>query len=88
MTISRAQQIDLSVTPYYHCINRCVRLAFLCGEDRATGKSYEYRREWIASKIKDLSEIFAIDIAAYAVMHNHYHIVFRVDQETAESWNV
>ncbi len=38
MTISCAQQIDLSVTPYYHCINHCVRRAFFCGEDRATGK--------------------------------------------------
>ena len=87
MTISRAQQIDYSVTPYYHCINRCVRRAFLCGEDRATGKNYEHRREWIASKIKGLSEVFAIDVAAYAVMHNHYHIVLRVDQGTAELWN-
>ena len=87
MTISRSRQIDISVTPYYHCVNRCVRRAFLCGEDRATGKNYEHRREWIASKIKDLSEVFAIDVAAYAVMHNHYHIVLRVDQATAESWN-
>jgi len=87
MTISRAQQIDLSVTPYYHCINRCVRRAFLCGEDKHTGQSYEHRRGWISDNIKSLSKVFAIDVAAYAVMNNHYHIVLRVDQETAEQWN-
>ena len=86
MTIARAQQIDLSVTPYYHCINRCVRRAFLCGVDDQTGISYEHRRGWISDKIKALSETFAIDVAAYAVMSNHYHIVLRVDQEQAESW--
>ncbi len=87
MTISRAQQIDLSVTPYYHCINRCVRRAFLCGEDKHTGQSYEHRRGWIADKIKTLSFVFAIDVAAYAVMNNHYHIVLRVDQEGAKQWS-
>ena len=87
MTISRSQQIDLSVTPYYHCINRCVRRAFLCGEDKQSGQSYEHRRGWIADKIKSLSSTFAIDVAAYAVMNNHYHIVLRVDQECAEQWS-
>lgn len=87
MTISRAQQIDLSVTPYYHCINRCVRRAFLCGEDNLTGKSYEHRRGWISDKIKSLAEMFSIDVAAYAIMSNHYHIVLRVDKERAEQWN-
>jgi len=87
MTMPRKQQIDLCVTPYYHCVNRCVRCAFLCGEDKLSGQSYEHRRGWIADKIKDLSETFAIDVAAYAVMSNHYHIVLRVDQERAESWS-
>ena len=81
MTIARSQQIDLSVTPYYHCVNRCVRRAFLCGEDSLTGNSYEHRREWIADKIKSLSGVFAIDVAAYAVMSNHYHVVLQVDQK-------
>jgi len=54
--------------------------------DDQTGISYEHRRGWISDKIKALSETFAIDVAAYAVMSNHYHIVLRVDQEQAESW--
>ena len=87
MTISRKQQIDLSVTPYYHCVNRCVRRAFLCGKDIQTGTNYEHRRSWISDKIKHLAEVFAIDVAAYAVMSNHYHVVLRVGEEKAKSWS-
>jgi len=47
MTQSRQSQISLSDTPYYHCISRCVRRAYLCGEDKYTEKSFEHRRQWI-----------------------------------------
>ncbi|MCK5905480.1 MAG: transposase [Gammaproteobacteria bacterium] len=87
MTTARSQQIDIETTPYYHVINRCVRRAFLCGEDQLTGQNYEHRRGWIVDKIKSLSSIFAMDICAFAVMSNHYHIVLRVDKELAESWS-
>jgi REP element-mobilizing transposase RayT len=35
-----------------------------------------------------LSAIFSIDVAAYAVMNNHYHLVLRVDAERARDWSV
>ena len=33
-----------------------------------------------------LEAVFAIDIAAFAVMLNHLHMVLRVDIETANRW--
>ncbi|MEW8657331.1 MAG: transposase [Candidatus Thiodiazotropha endolucinida] len=83
----RKVQVSLETTPYYHCVSRCVRRAFLCGEDSHTGKSYEHRRQWIVDRIKQLAEIFAIDICAYAVMSNHYHIILHVDAEKATGWS-
>ena len=85
MTAARRTLIDPESTPFYHIINRCVRRAFLCGEDKLTGKSFEHRRGWIVDKIKALSTIFCIDICAYAVMNNHYHLVLKIDTDKAKS---
>ncbi len=67
MTSARKKLIDANTTPFYHVISRYVRRAFLCDEDKLTGRSYEHRRGWIVDKIKALSTIFCIDICAYAL---------------------
>jgi len=87
MTQARRHQISLADTPYYHCINRCVRRAFLCGEDQVTGNSYEHRKQWIVDRLKGLSLVFGIDICAYAIMSNHYHVVLRVKPVVAGGWD-
>jgi len=87
MTRPRATQVSLADTPYYHCVARCVRRAFLCGFDEFSGQNYEHRREWIVTKLKSLSTIFSIDICAYAVMSNHYHVILHVDADQAAAWS-
>jgi REP element-mobilizing transposase RayT len=87
MTRARNQLISLETTPYYHCVSRCVRRAFLWGEDSLTGKNYEHRKVWVTARLRELAEVFAIDICAYAVMSNHYHLVLRVDVRQAEAWD-
>jgi hypothetical protein len=86
MPRAREQIVDVSVTPYYHCMSRCVRRAFLCGEDPYTGKSYEHRKAWVRERLRALTALFAIDVCAYAVMSNHLHVVVRVVVDRAAGW--
>ena len=79
----------------YYCVARCVRRAFLCGSDAATGTNFEHRRGWIRARLEELAGIFAIDVCGYAVMGNEFHVILRTrpdvaaarsDQEVAEQW--
>ncbi|MDP2505505.1 transposase [Oceanobacter sp. 3_MG-2023] len=83
----RKQQVSIEATPYYHCVSRCVRRAYLCGTDSVSGQSYEHRRGWLEERILALPQIFAIQVAAYAVMSNHYHVVLFIDTRQAQAWS-
>ncbi len=82
----RAQQVSLEATAYYHCMSRCVRRAFLCGHDRLTGKRFDHRRRWLVERMKELAGIFAIDICAYGLMSNHFHVILHLDPARARAW--
>jgi REP element-mobilizing transposase RayT len=70
-----------------HCINRCVRRAFLCGQDEFTGKDYEHRREFIRDRLKFLAGVMGIEVLGYAVMSNHFHCVLRSRHDVVVTWS-
>ena len=43
MAIARAQLVDTSLTPWYHCVTRCVRKAFVLGEGDNN------RKDWLTN---------------------------------------
>ena len=86
MTVARCRQVSVETTPYYHVIGRCVRRAFLCGVDPASGEDFEHRRQWVIERLELLCSVFAVELCSFAVMHNHYHLVVRLAPSKADSW--
>ena len=87
MTLPRKSLISLADTPFYHCVSRCVRRAFLCGVDHYSARSYEHRRDWLEYKLLSTADVFAIKLCSYAVMSNHYHVVLHVRSDMAQDWS-
>jgi REP element-mobilizing transposase RayT len=80
MRLPRERQFDPANPPWLHCISRCVRRAFLCGDD------FEHRRAWIERRLKLLSQCCAVEVGAYAIMANHLHVVLRPRPEQTTTW--
>jgi REP element-mobilizing transposase RayT len=87
MTQSRETIVSVADTPYYHCVSRCVRRAFLCGQDHYSGKDYEHRRQWLEERLHHTAKAFAIKLCAYAVMSNHYHVVLHLRPDISTAWS-
>ena len=79
MGYPRSHLVDLVSPGAYHCVSRCVRRAFLCGQDKESGQDFEHRRQWLEDRIHKQTSAFAISVYAYAVMSNHVHLVLQVD---------
>jgi REP element-mobilizing transposase RayT len=78
--------IDPSEVQVVHTISRCVRRAFLCGEDPVGGESYEHRRKWIRDRLEFLASVFGVDCLTYALMSNHIHLVLRSRPDVVAAW--
>ena len=87
MTYARSILAPSGLPGTYHCVSRCVRRAWLCGEDRESGRSYAHRRQWVEDSIGELVEIFSVAVWGYAVMSNHLHVVVEVIPQAAAEWS-
>ena len=84
---ARGEVIDPAEVQVVHCLQRCVRRAFLCGDDPITGQSFEHRREWIRQRLEFLASVFAVDCLTYTVMSNHIHLVLRSRPDVVATWS-
>lgn len=80
----RSDQFRSNEIAIVHCVQRCVRRAYLTGIDEVSGNDYSFRREWIRRRLEALASVFAIDILTYAILSNHLHVILRSRPDVLE----
>lgn len=85
--LARGEYLNPSEMQVIHAVQRCVRRAFLCGEDQFTGKSFEHRRAWIRERMEFLASVFGVDCLTYTVLSNHLHVVLRSRPDVVVTWS-
>ena len=87
MATPRHKLVDQERPCAYHLASRCVRRAWLCGRDKHTGRDYSHRKSWLLERLLLLARCFAVEVYAYAVMSNHFHIVVHYDPNACLAWS-
>lgn len=83
----RSEIFSASEVCICHCIQRCVRGAWLAGVDEQTGKDYSYRKEWIRRRLEALASTLGVDVLTYAIMSNHIHVILRNRPDVVATWS-
>ena len=81
MGYPRSRVVDSSRPGWFHCISRCTRRLFLCGD------AYGYRKQWIERRLALLVDVCAVELGAHAILSNHLHLVLRTDPDRARKWS-
>lgn len=80
----RRRQVRRERKAMYHVRARCVRRAYLCGQDRVTGKDYSHRKLWLLRRHEQLAGLFTIDVQFRAELSNHLHMAARTRPDVAQ----
>ena len=87
MALPRSKYVLEGQEGVYHCFSRCVRRAFLCGFDTLTGRDFSHRKALLVERLRYLAAVFAIEVCAYSVMANHYHVILRTRPDIVALWS-
>lgn len=83
----RCEVIDPNEVNAVHVCSRTVRRCRLFGKDELTGKNYDHRKGWIEAKLQRFAAWFGIDLIAYSVLSNHFHLVLRNRPDVVAGWD-
>ena len=81
MTIARAHLVDPAVSRWYHCVTRCVRRAFLLGDEHAGPQILD--RTPAPGTCGDLRHFRR----RVRVLDNHLHLLVRLDPALGQGWS-
>ncbi len=87
MATPRSQLVDPDHALFYHIGSGCVRGAWLCGLDQVTGRDYSYRKAWFEERLYHLAQYFAIELYAFVIMSNHFHLIVYYDPLAGLAWS-
>ena len=87
MATPRSQLVDNEFALHYHLISRCVRQSWLCGFDKRTKKQYDHRKSWLEERLFHLARYFAVEVNAFAILSNHFHLVVYYDPLACHRWD-
>lgn len=87
MRLARAEVLDPGQVQVAHVYNRTVRRCFLFGDDPLTGKNYDHRKQWIEEALEQLAAAFGIDLLAFAILSNHFHLILRTRPDVVAQWD-
>jgi REP element-mobilizing transposase RayT len=87
MGLPRSKYIKEDQIGSFHCFARCVRRAFLCGFDAQTQRDFSHRKALLLERLRHLAAIFAVEVCAYAILANHYHLILRIRPDIVALWS-
>jgi hypothetical protein len=85
--VTRADVFAPDEIAIVHCIARVVRRCFLLGNDPVSGKNFDHRKQWVEDLLERFASCFAIDLIAYAILSNHFHLVLRSRPDIVATWS-
>ena len=85
--VAREEVFSSNEVAIVHVMNRVVRRCFLLGDDPVSGKNYDHRKVWIEELFQHFSSCFGIDLLAFAILSNHFHLVLRSRPDVVETWD-